>query len=220
MLVAQQPTPVVAHTPVAIPAVAPTALTAGLTEGSYCAVCGAVLVAQQEIPALAQPLVLSKVKNNGTITMSVGDQLRIVSDFATASGWTVNGYKSSKPAVASVDGNGLLTANAEGKTKITVTTANKKKATVTVKVVNPYKPLGIAIAQGKSITIKVGESVQLGVGLNPATAQSALTWKTNKAKIATVDANGVVTAVKKGKAKITVTTYNKKKATITVNVVP
>ena len=106
-----------------------------------------------------------------------------------------------------------------GKAKITVQTHNKKKATITVQVVDPNKPLGIAIAQGKAITMKMGESVQLGVGLNPATAQTTLTWKTNKPAIASVDGNGVVTAVKKGKAKITVTTYNKKKATITVNVV-
>ena len=38
-------------------------------------------------------------------------------------------------------------------------------------------------------------------------------------EFATLDGNGIVTAHKKGKAKITVTTYNKKKATITVNVV-
>ncbi len=305
VLVAQESVAALAHTPVTDPAVAPTYTSAGLTEGSHCAVCGAVLVAQQPVAALDYPqIALTKVKKNGTVTLAVGDIRQIVPAFATDSGLTVTGYKSSKAKVASIDGNGLLTANAEGKTKITVTTANKKKkATLTVKVVDPYKPtkvsiaqgksiqvtmgeplqlnavlapesaratltwasnkpkvarvdgnglvtpvgegkakitvrtqnkkkatitvqvvdpnkpLGIAIAQGKTVTMKVGESLQLGVGLNPATAQSALTWKTNKPAIATVDGSGVVTAVKKGKAKITVMTYNKKKATIAVNVV-
>ena len=40
------------HTPVTDPAVAPTETTAGLTEGSHCGVCGAVLQAQEVIPML------------------------------------------------------------------------------------------------------------------------------------------------------------------------
>ena len=44
--------PATGHTPVIDPAVAPTKDSEGLTEGSHCSVCGAVLVAQQTIPAL------------------------------------------------------------------------------------------------------------------------------------------------------------------------
>ena len=40
------------HTPVTDPAVPPTTTAEGLTEGSHCAVCGTVLVAQQSIPKL------------------------------------------------------------------------------------------------------------------------------------------------------------------------
>lgn len=40
------------HTPVTDPAVAPTETTDGLTEGSHCSVCGAVLTAQEVIPML------------------------------------------------------------------------------------------------------------------------------------------------------------------------
>ena len=40
------------HTPVTDPAVAPTETTYGLTEGSHCGVCGAVLQAQEVIPML------------------------------------------------------------------------------------------------------------------------------------------------------------------------
>lgn len=40
------------HTPVTDPAVAPTETTDGLTEGSHCGVCGAVLQAQEAIPML------------------------------------------------------------------------------------------------------------------------------------------------------------------------
>ena len=154
------------------------------------------------------------------VTITMGQPLQLNAGLAPESARATLTWTSSKATVATVDGNGLVTPVGEGKTKITVKTHNKKKATITVQVVDPNKPLGIAIAQGKAVTMKVGETLQLGVGLNPATAQTVLTWKTNKPAIATVDGNGVVTAVKKGKAKITVMTYNKKKATITVNVVP
>ena len=41
------------HTPVADPAVAPTCGKSGLTEGTHCSVCSAVIKAQEEVPALA-----------------------------------------------------------------------------------------------------------------------------------------------------------------------
>lgn len=44
--------PATGHTPVTDPAVAPTETTDGLTEGSHCGVCGAVLRAQEVIPML------------------------------------------------------------------------------------------------------------------------------------------------------------------------
>lgn len=44
--------PEAGHTPVTDPAVAPTETTDGLTEGSHCGVCGAVLTAQEVIPML------------------------------------------------------------------------------------------------------------------------------------------------------------------------
>ena len=46
----QQPIPATGHIPVTDPAVAPTETTDGLTEGSHCSVCGAVLQAQEVIP--------------------------------------------------------------------------------------------------------------------------------------------------------------------------
>lgn len=45
------------HTPVTDPAVAPTETTDGLTEGSHCGVCGAVLTAQEVIPMRTPPLI-------------------------------------------------------------------------------------------------------------------------------------------------------------------
>ena len=164
---------------------------------------------------------LKKKGKNGTITAYVGTPIKLTPQFATNAKVAVKGYKSSKPKIATVNASGLVTPKQEGKTTITVTTKNKKvKATVTIKVVDPTKPTGVSIKQGKTKTLKVGEKLTLTAVLSPTGAKSGLTWKSSKPKIVSVDKNGVITAKKKGKAKITVTsTKNKKaKATITVTV--
>ena len=162
---------------------------------------------------------LDKVKSNGTITLSVGDQMQLSPSFATSQGLVIQEYKSSKPAIASVTATGLVTALAEGKAKITVIASNRKKATLTIKVVDPYKATGVKIAQGKSASVTVGETLRLTAQLTPVTARTTLTWTSSKPGVATVDANGVVTPLTEGKTKITVCTANKKKARITVRVV-
>ena len=174
-----------------------------------CDICGYVIADQA----------LSKVKSNGTITMNVGEQRQLQPVFASSQGWVVSGYKTNKAKVATVTATGLVTAIAEGKAKITVTCTNKKKATLTVKVVDPYKAKGVSIAQGKKATLSMGQTLQLVAQLNPITARTTLTWTSNKPKVATVSATGLVTPVSEGKAKITVRTANRKKATITIKVV-
>ncbi len=217
----QQTIPAKGHSPVQVAGYPATYTSTGLTDGSYCAVCGAWITPQQTIPMLQYPAHnLDKVKNNGTITVNVGDRVRLIPQFANAAGVAVTGYKSGKVKIATVEGDGLVTAIAEGKSKITVTTSNKKvKATITINVVDPYKPSGVSIAQGKAITVAVGQRFQLSAGLAPAGAQATLTWTSKKPKVATVDGNGWVNPVAEGTAKITVQTHNKKKATITVKVV-
>ena len=153
-----------------------------------------------------------------SITLSVGDALQLDAALSPETARTTLTWKSSKAKVATVDGSGVVTALSEGKAKLTVTTANKKKATIAVKVVDPNKPMGVSIAQGGAVALNVGDALQLSAALSPETARTVLTWKSSKAKVASVDGNGVVTALAKGKAKITVTTANRKKATIAVTV--
>ena len=161
---------------------------------------------------------LVNVKDNGEITLAVGETRQIVPTFATANGWMVTEYKSSKDKYVTVSSTGVVTAVAEGKAKITVKT-NGKKATVKIKVVDPYKPEEIAITQGKELTLTVGQTVRLGTALTPSTARATLEWKSSKDKYVTVDGSGNVRAVSEGSAKITVKTQNKKKATIKIKVV-
>ncbi len=156
------------------------------------------------------------------VTLEMGKTLKLGAKMKPDTAQSNLTWKSSKKSVASVDGSGLVTPHKEGTAKITVTTRNKKKTTITVKVVDPYKPTGVSITNGKTVTIKAGQTLKLGTQLKPTTAQSELSWKSANKKIATVDATGTVKALKKGKVKITVTSKKNKKvkATITVKVEP
>lgn len=78
-------------------------------------------------------------------------------------------------------------------------------------------PTAVAInaSQGNVFYLGMGPS-QLTVITEPAGAQTTLKWKSSKKKVVKVDKNGVITPRKAGKAKITVTTGNKKKSSMKV----
>ena len=72
---------------------------------------------------------------------------------------------------------------------------------------------------GGNISLKVGETKTLKVTISPSNATNKkITWKSSNTKIATVNSSGLVTAKAVGKATITATANNGKKASITVNV--
>ena len=70
-----------------------------------------------------------------------------------------------------------------------------------------------------SATLVVGKTLTLKATLTPAKATTKLTWSSSDTKVATVDKNGKVKAVKKGTATITVKTSNNKKATCKITVI-
>ena len=167
----------------------------------------------------AKPTKLT-VNQGKKATLDIDRTLKLTAKLQPATAKSALTFKSSKPKVATVDESGLVKPLKEGTTKITITAkANKKaKATITVKVVDPYKPTKISFSNGKSATLKPGDTLKLGTVLSPATARSTLTFKSSKKSVATVDANGNVKALKAGTAKITVTASNNKKAKATFTV--
>ncbi len=121
--------------------------------------------------------------------------------------------------------NGKVTANKKktGTAKITVTSkSNKKiKATITITVKKQPKSIKLGKIKGlkkNTVMLKKNKTCQIKVTMTPKNAGSLLTYKTSSKKIATVDADGKVKAIKKGTAKITITTGNKKKVVLTVKV--
>ncbi len=112
-------------------------------------------------------------------------------------------WTSSEPTVAKVDQTGKVTALKTGTATITVTsTADETKAAeCEVTVTNP----ATAIAIPTTASVLVGKTQTLAVTTTPADADElTYTWTTSDAAIVTV-ADGVVTGVAAGTAKITVT---------------
>ena len=136
-------------------------------------------------------------------TVYVGKQYKIDLNGATA-----KSFKSSKKKVATVDGNGIVTPRAQGKTKITIR-IGKKKRVLTLTVKDPTIPTRVTLNMSGTVPVKKGTSVTLTATL-PAGTNSGIKWKSSNKKIATVK-NGVVTFKKKGKVTITATAVRGKK---------
>jgi len=160
------------------------------------------------------------IKQGDRIVMNVGERLALETKITPAlAGKSARTWKSSRSKVAAVDGAGTVTAYRKGTAKITVATANKKKAAITVEVVDPYEALAITPQPSEKVVLRAGQTLQLGAMLRPATARATLSWATSRKSVATVSNKGLLTAVKKGSATITVRTDNGLKARIKVEVI-
>lgn len=124
-------------------------------------------------------------------------------------------YSSSNKKVATVSGSGKVTGKKAGTAFITIKAANGIKKTVKITVKKAPKKVSFS---KKSLTLKLKKSKKLKIKFSKGTASYKITWKSSKKKIVSVSNNGTVRALKKGKAVITATTYNKKKAKITITV--
>ncbi len=127
-------------------------------------------------------------------------------------------FTSSNAGVAKVDPKtGVVTAVKAGTANITATAPGGAKAvcSVTVKGI----PSKVTLKK-KSVKLKVKGEYQITASVPKGTVCSTFKYKSNKPKIAKVSKTGLVTAKKKGTAKITVTAGNnsKAKATFTVKV--
>ena len=126
-------------------------------------------------------------------------------------------YISNNPAVAEVSGKGKVKAVGAGSCTVYVLTTNGIWKAVTVTV--DASPSKVKINKADRI-MAVGETQALGakVVLKPVNAVTTFTWTSSDPAIAAVDAYGNVTALAPGKATITVTAANGKKAKVKIKV--
>ena len=116
-------------------------------------------------------------------------------------------YTSSDTKVAEVSASGLVTAKSEGEAKIraAATDGSDEYAVCYVTVTGKSKVTGITLDR-TSAEVKRGEKLTLNATVSPSYASNKkVVWKSANTKIATVDANGSVTAKAPGRTKITVT---------------
>lgn len=171
------------------------------------------------IPPVVPEVHKVELDRSGTVILQKGEQLQLNCAVTPADVPHTLTWKSNKAKVAAVNESGLVTAMAKGSATITVRSNNGCRDTVKIKVEDHTAPTRVALAQKGTITMNMGDALQLSATLSPVTAISDLTWSSSKNKVCVVDANGRVTALNTGSAKITVRTYNKKKATVKIKVV-
>lgn len=139
-----------------------------------------------------------------------------------AKGDSVKSWVSSNKKIVTVSGkpNGTCIIKAGKKTgsaKITITMRSNLKKTISVKVQKKAVACTFIKNVPKKLNLKRKKSYQLKPVINPITCTYKAKYKTSNKKIVKVTSRGKITAVKKGKAKITVM-VGKKKFVCTVTV--
>lgn len=113
-------------------------------------------------------------------------------------------------AVATVSSTGLVTAKSPGTATITCKAkdGSGKKTTCLITVKETIKPTAITLSASKA-SLTEGETMQLTATVTPYDAvDKTVTWISDNTTVATVDADGVVTAKGVGTANVIATTSN------------
>ncbi|MDF2908889.1 MAG: hypothetical protein K0R34_4210 [Herbinix sp.] len=123
--------------------------------------------------------------------MDIGDELYLI---AVTTNGNMPSWKSSSSSIASVNTYGKITAKKAGTTTITAKIKNgEASCKVTV------NKTDITISDTR-ISMERGDTYQLSASTSNS---SAVTWKSSKKSVATIDENGNVTGIKPGETTIT-----------------
>lgn len=107
------------------------------------------------------------------------------------------------PSIVSVSDEGVLTALSCGETVITATSKNNFSDSILVKV-DEIKAESLKIEGAKKV--KVGDSTVLSVAFTPSNVTNQnIEWSVSDPEIASIDADGVLTALKKGTVTVVAT---------------
>ncbi len=176
--------------------------------------------------AVAVVPVSSVTVSPASATVQVGQTVQLTATPKDASGNPLTGravtWSSSNTAVASVDGNGLVTGGTSGSATITATSEGQSgTSSITVS--------GVAVSSvtvtPASANLPVGQTVQLtatpkDANGNPLTGRM-VTWSSSNNSVASVTSSGLVSGGAAGSATITATSEGQSgTASITVTSVP
>ena len=127
-------------------------------------------------------------------------------------------WTSDNSGIASVNGNGLVTAVSAGTTTIRATTADgsSRQSTCTITVIQ--LATGISVSP-TSVSIVEGGTSQLTATIIPNnTSNQGVSWTSDNSNIARVNGNGLVTAVSSGTTTIRATTVDGSNRTATCQI--
>lgn len=128
-------------------------------------------------------------------------------------------WASSDTDVATVSANGEVTGVKVGSATITAISINGKSANCAVTVVSNIVAATSITISNIELILTEGDEATLTATVMPVDAtDKSVTWTSSDPSVATVSANGAVTAVKAGTATITASSSNGKTATCTVKV--
>ena len=117
-------------------------------------------------------------------------------------------FSSGDESIATVDVNGLVTANSTGKTGTTTITATSEEGNKTATCKITVKPIlinGITLDK-TSATLIPGTTTTIKATVTPSNVtNSSVNWSSSNTTVATVDQSGTVTALSEGTVTITVT---------------
>lgn len=161
------------------------------------------------------------VLNKTSATLNVGENVQLNASVSPSSATNKSvSWTSDNTSVATVSGNGLVTAKSAGNAIITckANDGSGEKATCTITVKESVKPESI-ILDKKNASLTEGETLQLTATVNPSDAEDkTITWISDNTGVATVDGNGLVSAMRAGTANIIATTSNNLAAVCTITV--
>ncbi|WP_306529505.1 Ig-like domain-containing protein [[Ruminococcus] torques] len=151
---------------------------------------------------------LDEMKNPSELFKGEKHQIKIGLDPIDTTDNVIYTFASSDEKVVSVDKNGMVTALKNGKATITITvktTNTDFEKTLTYDITVEEIPLESIEIKGDVTSLEEGKTTKLNVVFNPTntTDDKTVVWSSSDTKVATVDANGVVKAVKAGNVKIT-----------------
>lgn len=118
-------------------------------------------------------------------------------------------WSSSKPSVATVSDDGVVTAVAGGECYIYVTLANNPAVYVSCHVTVSYPEISIVLNKDEIELVEIGDETTLIATITPNDTGLKPTWASSDESVVTVDTNGVVTAVSEGECDIIATVLDK-----------
>lgn len=172
---------------------------------------------RQETRTVGSSLTPTIKLNATSIKLKVKQSTTKVQVSGLAAGDRVQSWTTSNKKVATVTSRGKITAKKTGKARIIITLASGKKAVVNVTVQKTAVKTTKISGLKRSVVLKRRQKLTLKPVISPITSVEKVTYKTSNKKVATVNSRGVITAKKKGTAKITVKS-GKKTYTVTVKV--